>query len=368
MTDLHDSGTERFCIGPLAQQVEGFSAFLAHEGYAPDSVDAKVQWLVDLSRWLGRHKLHAVQLDEERVKRFQIGRRRRGAARRGDAAVARQLLGYLRDLGCTPERSDAVDESPLERILRNYGRSLTAERGLTSATLINYIPTVRRFLLDCFDREAPRPDKLVLGDIHRFIVREAQRVSRSRAKLSVTALRSFFRFLHQRGTIAVDLAAAIPTVANWRLSHLPKSLPAKQVEQLLASCDRSTPIGRRDYAILLLLARLGLRAGEVLGMTLEDLDWEKGELLVLGKGNRVDRLPLPEEVGAAVAHYLRHVRLPCTTRRVFVRMTAPRRGFFGPAAICDVVRHALKRAALNPEFKGAHLLRHSLATDLLRKG
>ena len=156
-------------------------------------------------------------------------------------------------------------------------------------------------------------------------------------------------------------------VASWRLSQLPKSLPAAQVERLLACCDRSLPTGKRDYAILLLLARLGLRGGEVVAMTLEDLDWARGEMVVRGKGHRLERLPLPADVGAALACYLCDVRPVCATRRVFIRMQAPQQGL-ARTAICCIVRRALRRAGLNPEFKGAHLLRHSLATDLLRRG
>jgi integrase/recombinase XerD len=151
------------------------------------------------------------------------------------------------------------------------------------------------------------------------------------------------------------------------LSHLPKSLPPDQVERLLQCCDRRTPSGQRDYAILLLLARLGLRGGEVLAMTLDDPDWERGEILVRGKGQRLERLPLPKDVGAALVHYLRHVRPSCSTRKLFIRMRAPRHGL-RLSAICCVIRRALKRAGLDPDFKGAHLLRHSLATNMLRKG
>ena len=211
-------------------------------------------------------------------------------------------------------------------------------------------------------------EQLRAQDLHGFILREIQRVSRSHGKGVVTALRSFLRFLLQRGAIRTDLARMLPGVASWRLSHLPKSLPPEQVEQLLACCDRSTSSGKRDYAILLLLARLGLRGGEVLAMTLDDLDWECGEMVVLGKGQRLERLPLPADVGVALACYLCDVRPVCATRRLFIRMKAPQQGLAGPVAICCIVRRALRRAGLDPELKGAHLLRHSLATNLLRRG
>ena len=177
--------------------------------------------------------------------------------------------------------------------------------GLTSATVDNYLPTVRAFLLERFADEEVQLGRLVPQDANRFILRHAQRVSQSRAKLMVTALRSFLRFLYQRGDIAVDLAGAVLPVMHWRLSALPKSLAPEQVESLLESCERSTVIGRRDYAILLLMARLGLRAGEVVAMTLDDLDWDAGVVTVPGKGQRREPLPLPHEVGEALVSYLR---------------------------------------------------------------
>jgi site-specific recombinase XerD len=232
----------------------------------------------------------------------------------------------------------------------------------------DYSHTARDFLDYRFGGLALHLERLRARDLHNFVLREIRRVSRSHGKGAVAALRSFLRFLLQRGAIQTDLARTLPGVATWRLSHLPKSLPPEQVEQLLACCDRSTPTGKRDYAILLLLARLGLRGGEVLTMTLEDLDWERSEIVVRGKGQRLERLPLPAEVGAALACYLRDVRPARATRRVFIRMKAPLRGFAGPSAIGCIVRRALRRAGLNPELKGAHLLRHSLATNLLRQG
>jgi integrase/recombinase XerD len=183
-----------------------------------------------------------------------------------------------------------------------------------------------------------------------------------------TAFRSFFRFLFQKGELQADLAASVPTVADWRLSTVPKYLTREEVERVLKACNRRTASGRRDYAILLLLARLGLRAGEVVALRLEDINWRAGEIMVRGKGLFHDRMPLPAEVGEALTSYLRRDRPACPTRRVFVCMKAPRRGFAGPATLTTIVRRALARADLRPAFKGAHLLRHSLATGMLRSG
>lgn len=351
------------CSGPLALHIDGFGERLVMEGYASPSVRAKCALLAQLSGWLERRKIPLIELDEERFRQFFFSHR----VRRGDATTGRQLLAYLRDVACIPVPIAQIDQTPLGQLLREFESFLLSERGLSRWTLINYLPVARRFLIDRFGRGALRLDALCQRDIQRFVVRDAQTGTRSQAKGMVTALRSFLRCLHQRGATTINLAAAVPAVAGWRLSHLPKALPPQQVARLLDSCDRNTASGQRDYTILLLMARLGLRGGEVLALTLDDLDWEHGEIVVRGKGPRLARLPLPTDVGAALAHYLRHVRPACSTRRVFIRLVAPRRGL-GNSAICCLVNRALTRADLNPEFRGAHLLRHSFATNLLHRG
>lgn len=352
----------------LASHFQEFAALLAHQGYAPATVRSKLQLLDALSRWLKRRRLHAADLDKRRVNLFLEHRACRSGTRRGDASTVAQLLSFLRGLGCIPINPEEIDTTPIGCIEHDFARFLSAERGLKPVTVASYLRTMRCFLLQRFGQEELRLDELCLQDINRFILERARYVRRRYAQSIVTALRSFLRFLQQRGTITAELAAAVPGVANWRLSHLPKALAPVEVERLLKRCCRYTPIGQRDYAILLLLARLGLRAGEIVALTLDDLDWEAGKFIVRGKGDRQERLPLPHDVGVAIARYLRHVRPACSTRRVFIRMKAPHCGFAGAAAICDVVRRALWRAELDPAFKGAHLLRHSLATNMLRRG
>jgi len=174
--------------------------------------------------------------------------------------------------------------------------------------------------------------------------------------------------VRHRGDIGLDLAAAVPAVAHWSMSSIPRAIPAESVRQLLASINRQTARGRRDYAILLLLARLGLRASEVAFLELDDLDWEAGQVTVRGKRGARAALPLPADVGAAIAAYLRHGRPRSPSRRVFVRALAPTDGFAGPSAIACVVRDALERAGVNAPTKGAHQFRHALATQMLRRG
>lgn len=366
MIDLNEALAKDRWIGRLASHLDDFEALLDGQGYAKTTVQQKIKLLAGFSAWVERQDVPLSLLGEEDADRFltELGLR----PRRGDAWTIRQLLRYLRDTGGVPVLLPEVDTSAKGKLIDAFGEFLRKERGLSASTLTNYLPIVRGFLDEQFGGNDPDFDRLRVGDVHRFIVRRAQAGSPGRAKLVVTALRSFLRFLQQRGLLATDLAVAVPGIAGWRLAHLPKALPAEQVERLLASCDRRTPAGRRDYAVLMLLARLGLRGGEVSALTLDDLDWDCGEIVVHGKGQRLARLPLPADVGAALVDYLRQDRPACSTRRVFIRIKAPRRSFVSPSTICCIVHRALKRTGLTPAFKGAHLLRHSLATDLLRRG
>jgi site-specific recombinase XerD len=370
MTYVNDSATTAagdFRVGRLSGHLDGFETLLRGQGYARATLRQKRDLLADFCAWVERHDVPPDVLGEKLTRRFLREHRHRGAWR-GDSWTVQQFIGYLRGIGSISMLAPEVDPSAEGELVGAFGEFLRSERGLSASTLTNYLPVVRDFLAEQFHGRALRFDDVRAADVHRFIVLRAQAGSLTRAKLVVTALRSFLRFLQERGLLATDLAAAVPGVAGWRLSHLPKALPAEQVERLLASCDRGTPAGRRDYAILMLLARLGLRGGEVSALTLDDIDWECGEIVVHGKGQRLARLPLPTDVGSALVDYLRQDRPVCSTRRVFIRVRAPRRGFVSPSVICCIVRRALKRAGLTPVFKGAHLLRHSLATDLLRRG
>jgi site-specific recombinase XerD len=354
--------------GPLKEYVDGFVEALSSAGYQPASIHAKVIVAAQLGRWLEHRELGVGDLGEDRVRDFLRCRRRRRRAHRGVEATLVQLLHYLRAMGGLPPAVVPVRRGPAAVIEEQYTTYLREERGLTRATLINYLPLVDRFLLDRFHRGPVQLAELNAGDVTRFVLRRAHTMSPGRAKLLVTALRSFLRFLFLRGETALDLTPSVPTVADWRLAKLPKFIPAQDVRRLLRACNRGTATGRRDYAVLLLLARLGLRASEVAQMTLDDIDWDAGELIVRGKGGRHNRLPLPADVGAALVEYLHRDRRRCATRRVFLCAKAPCRGFAGPVAICTIVRRAIARAGLRTPTKGAHLLRHSLATELLRRG
>jgi site-specific recombinase XerD len=258
--------------------------------------------------------------------------------------------------------------SPRERVENDFERYLSQERGLSMATRVNYRPFIRQFLSERFGHQPIHFARLQAPDIIQFVRNHARQMSPKRAGLMVSALRSFLRYLRHRGDITTNLAACVPTVANWQFSSLPKFLQPHQVQQVLNQCDRRTSKGRRDYAILLLLARLGLRACEIVALTLDDTHWERGEITIRGKGSRLTRMPLPPDVGKAIAAYLQKDRPACLTRRLFIRLQAPRRGFANSEAISTIVARVLKKAGIDSPYTGAHLFRHTLATQMLRQG
>ena len=352
----------------LASHLASFATSLVENGYVQSTVQSKLSLLASFGQWLGRRRLSITDFDEQRAERFIAYKRQKGRVHRGNRETLLQFLDHLRKRDVIPAPTPACDDSPLAAILTRYERHLRSERGLAAATVINYLPCIRKFLIERF-REKPLVIREVRSsDVSAFILRHAPTMSPRRAQLVTAAFRSFFRFLFQDGELQVNLALSVPSVADRRLATIPKYLSPDQVERVLGTCNRQTATGRRDYAILLLLARLGLRAGEVVSLQLDDVDWRAGELLVRGKGLLHDRMPLPVDVGEALTSYLRMDRPACKTRRVFVCMKAPRSGFAGPSTLSTIVRRALDRADLYPALRGAHVLRHSLATTMLRSG
>jgi site-specific recombinase XerD len=290
-------------------------------------------------------------------------------AHNGDAAALRHFIDYLRRQGAIPAEKMAPRRlTPVEQEAQAFECYLRDERALARATRVNYVSLIRGFLTDRFGHGPVTLARLCAGDVMRFVQRQAPRLHLKRAKLLTTALRSFLRYARYRGEIALDLAAAVPVVANWSMTSIPRAIPAESVRQLLASSSRRTPAGRRDYAILLVLARLGLRASEVAFLELDDMDWQTGQVSVRGKGGQRTALPLPTDVGEAIAAYLQHGRPRSARRRVFLRARAPIGGFRGPSAIGSLVRHALVRADVSAPTTGAHQFRHALATQMLRRG
>ena len=365
----HPRAIERFRCGPLAGHIDQFAELLFELGYSRVYARNKLWLLRDLDRWLDRHGLRASQLDETRLAEFARNRaRQRRRLKPGSGPMLEKFLAYLRNSGVVAARASILSRDAKSRLERSFAEYLVKERGVCRATVDNYLHEISRFLAHRCRRESRSPSRINAKTLNAFVLDRARQVGARRAKLTVTALRSFCQFLRFRGDLTHDLSGAIFTVPNWRLTSVPPSLTPDQVRQLLSECDRQTATAQRNFTILLILARLGLRASEIMLMTLEDIDWEAGELLVRGKGSRHERLPLPRDVGEAIANYLRRWRPRCATRRLFVCVKAPIRGFSTYEAVSSIVRRALARAGLHPPKHGAHLLRFTLATNLLRRG
>jgi site-specific recombinase XerD len=354
-------------LGPWAGYLNAYTKLIKERGYSPASVQTQVQLISCFSQWLRKGNIETYALDETIVGRFLRRHQSAGSARRGDSATLYRFLHVLRDQGAT-RRPKKPPLSPRQRVTTNYGRYLLEERGLTQATVVNYVPFIDQFLSARFQQSPCKLSQLRARDVTDFVRCQAHKFSPGRAQLLVTALRSFLRYLRYHGKIKTDLNDCVPTVARWSFATLPKFLPAGTVQRVLDRNHRTTSIGRRDYAILLLLARLGLRACEIVALNLEDIDWENARITIRSKGGRWAQLPLPTDVGEALALYLRHGRPSCSCRRVFIRDRAPRIGFANSIAVSSLVMRALERAGVDSARKGAHLFRHSLATDMIRQG
>jgi len=356
--------------GPLAAHIEPFARSLREQGYALDSTHRQVLLATCFSRWLEQQGVPLRRTGSDHPPQYLRYRARQVRACRGDAAALWHLLDFLHGEGVIPTKKkvSTLPPTPAERWTQAYEQHLREARGLARATIVNYVPFIRSFLQDRFGNGPATLSQLGAPDVVGFVQRQALRLHPKRAKLLTSALRSFLRYVRYRGRAKLDLAAAVPVVANWSRSSIPRAIAADQVRQLLASIDRRTAIGRRDYAILLLLARLGLRSGEVAFLELDDIDWNAGQLSVRGKSGPRSDLPMPAEVGQAIAAYLQRGRPHNTSRRVFLRARAPLGGFRGACGVGSIVRHRLQHAGLEAPTYGAHQFRHGLATELLRHG
>lgn len=360
----------RLQVGPLGPYLAAYAGQLHAQQYAQRSARERIQLVADFSRWLDQHRISVRELTPQHTTQYLRDRIQQGRRpRRGDAAALDRVLDLLRQMAIITGPPAPVVATPAARVQAEFDRYLQQERALAPWTRVVYGTFAGRFLTERFTTDPVDLSCLAAPDVTGFVQRHAARQQPKYSQLMTTALRAFLRFARLRGDITTDLAAAVPSVATWSLSSLPRSLPPDQVQRVLDRCNTKTAVGRRDLAILLLLARLGLRGGEVAALTLEDIDWRAGRLTVRGKGGHVSPLPLPVDVGRAVAVYVQHGRPQGTScRRVFMRVLAPARGFNDQKAVGCVVKRALIRAGIESPRKGAHLFRHSLATQMLRHG
>jgi integrase/recombinase XerD len=350
--------------GPLASFSDAYRAELERRGYTPWSVRYELQQVARLSRWLDAHELPAGSLTRPRIEQFIDEYRRRSPQARGSVQGLLTFLEVLSAQGVLEREQPAPPSTPTDWLLASFHEYLLSERSLALSTATDYVADARRFL------EGLPGDELALraataGDVTQAVLRESQRVSPSTAQSFVAVLRSFLRYCFIEGLIEADLREAALTIHSRRGSALPKGITRAHATALLDACDRRRTIGRRDYAVILTLLRLGLRAGEVAGLTLDRIDWRAAEITIVGKRGREDRIPLPADVGAAIAAYLRRGRPSCERREVFLRALAPLgpMGHDGPSTI---VRRACRRAGL-PEI-GAHRLRHTAACEMVSAG
>jgi len=356
---------ERLRVGTLAPHFDAYLAQIDRDGFLPSSVPCQAYAIARFSKWLQQEGIRPDDLDENIVRRFLD--RDPGVVHYPERATIRRLVSILRDLGVA-KAEPTQPLTPAQACVREYRHYLVRQRGLSAASLPNYLSFVDRFLRDRFSDGELCLTELRAADVTAFLKVQAEDLSPGRAKLLVTALRVFLCYLLHQGKIKTELASCVVPVASWSFSGIPKSLPPGTVQRVLAKHDRTTPVGRRNYAILLLLARLGLRAEEVVGLNLEDLDWDNGLIRIRRKGSRWTQLPLPTDVGAAIAAYLQADRPRCFSSRVFLRHHAPIRGFAHTISVSSIVRRTLIAAGIDSGRTGAHLFRHTLAVDLLRNG
>ena len=346
----------------LSSHRQALREHLIGVGFAASGAAAGARLLVEFDGWLAAEAIAASDVTEEVIDGFVAARRASGRSGPVTRRGLDSIVGYLRGVGVIPAASVLSGDAVAE-LVAAYGEYMRVQRRLAPITVHNNAGVVRRFLAGREDKADLRT--LDVAEVHRVVLGVADRLSPGATRAFVGALRPFLRFLFATGRLSHDLSGAVPSVAGSRLASLPKAADPTAVQVLLGSCDRTTPVGRRDYAILVLLSRMGLRAAEVAAMRLDDIDWRAGQVLVRGKGDRLEQLPLPGDVGAAVAGYLRHGRPRSASRAVFLRV-APPVAAMTPNAVLFVPRTRSARLGLG--VIGAHRLRHSAATAMLGAG
>ena len=354
--------------GPHGPLISLYAARVVQDGLARHGTWRCLSLTGRLLGWLSRVHLELTDLDECVLDRYLAWRARRQTIQAGDRAALKRLLSVLREtnqipLALTPPRL------PEDEIFQKFADTLQQERGLAPKSIVRHLPIIRRFLREVCPGGASDLGRIRQEDVIRYVERHARDASAASGKAMCWALRAFLRYLYCKGLNPLALAGCVPSMRRWRQASLPTYLSAAQVQKVLDGCDQTTALGRRDYAIILMLARLGLRANEVATLTLDDIDWRTGTMRIYAKGRQYTRMPMTGEIGAALVAILRHDRLGSSSRHVFLRILAPHRGFASGRAVTMIAKAALERAGIRGfAHQGAHLFRHSLATELLGAG
>jgi site-specific recombinase XerD len=354
--------------GPHGQHIERYAARLIAIGLARHGAWRCLNVVGGLLSWMASRRCALAILDERMVDQYLQHRAGRQSIQPGDRAALRRWLAVLRDASAiAPSAPPSL--TPQEQIFAKFADYLQRERGLAPKSILRHLPTIRRFLGEVRVADADDLAKISRKDVIRYVERHTHDWSPETGKAMCWSLRAFLRYLHHVELHPASLADSVRSMRGWKLAALPTYLSAAQVQKALDVCDRTTMMGRRDYAILMMLARLGLRANEIATLTLDDIDWRVGELLIRAKGRQRARMPMPPDVGEAVVAYLRDGRPKSSSRRLFVRTLAPHVGFASGCAITMIAKAALDRAGVEGcVHRGAHIFRHSLATELLRSG
>lgn len=360
-------------VGPLAEHLPRFVEFLISQQYVPAVVYVKARHAVAFDRWLTHRHVVLADVAEDHVTGFGRRRRRcrgsvRTATKRRECFDLMHLLGHLRAVGACEQR--LRDVAPVDDFAAVYEGHLRRVQGLAESSIARYGDVARAFLRQRYGDGVIDLAKVRPTDVIEFVRYEAERLTPQAAKCVVNAMRSLLRYAQFRGEVPQELVAAVPAVATWTTTpQLPKAIAAEHAQLAIDSCDVNTAVGLRDRAVLLLLARLGLRAGEIIAMQLDDCDWDRGQLRVRGKGGRFGLLPMPVDVGRAIAAYLQRGRPTADDRHLFLRTMAPVRGLQpGGDGVGSIVRYALRRAGIDAPHQGSHQFRHALAVHMLRGG
>jgi integrase/recombinase XerD len=353
-------------FGPFGRYLSKFKDELSRRGYKQQTIDARIRIVRHLNGWCYGKKLSAKDLNEKTIRKFLMCYNKdHSNVFKAYRSPLRELLIWLREQNIVPKPT--IRKGKFDYILKGYTQYLKHERGLSTVTVESYVRIIHCFLCKRFPKSEVLLKNLTSAEINKFVFEQTKVYSLGYVKKITTALRSFLIYLLFSGDVKVNLAASIPTVADRSQVELPKYLPTEDVNKLLRSCDQTRAVGIRDYALLILMARLGLRTKEILKITLDDINWETGILTVHGKGGYQEQLPIPKDVGQAIGAYLKKVRPKCDMRGLFVSTKGPIKELTRNS-LCSMVRHTCQRVGLSPPHQGPYLLRHSLATRMLREG
>ena len=354
--------------GPLVRYLDFFAESLDAEGFKPPLIGRQIRIAADFSRWLQFQAIPVESVSDDYVRQFLGSLTHRLAVRQGGAAALWRLVDFLRRRGICSAPKDPGKATAIQQIVAEYASHLRDDQGLAMGTSPTTARSLESFLSERFGAGPVALDILRGLDVIEFVRRKAAFFSPARAKTATTSLRSFLRYIRYCGGTQYDLAGAVPAVPNWSMTAIPRAMAPDHLRAVLDGCRRDTAIGRRDYAILMLLARLGLRATEIVALALDDIDWDAGSIAVVGKGNQPAILPLPSDVGEALAEYLQWGRPDCVSRSLFLRANAPIRGLGRQTTIAKIVVAAIRRAGVKTPHGGSHQFRHALAVDMLRHG